>query len=882
MINLAEEVEKKDEMTTGAHLLQQQQQQNRTTITNNSESDLIPIIKTKKVNFIDENFETNTININKNNATNTIYNYNNNSNAPNLGSIELDYSILPSKKYEKSNNTASDLGCEQYQQQHAQTTIASNQFQYSNNESLLDEKLTQLKAEVEKENENPNNKISNINNNTKTLANSLSNESLNQVVRIKKIDINKLEETYGHDQQVLSNTNNNTEQQKVFNLDSFLKSLDTISTAEFHAKHKRYDAVEQMVDSASVSSAEVNNNSSSYRKFQEASKTRLHTHPKILNNTNQSQFDSSGIEHLSTISSEIASQQLNNSNTVFHPTWDEWKRSHSLNSQQQQQNETANIRKKLTSDQDNKSTASNNDSLSTKNTTTFIEETFKTQKKQQKQHWSLKNHQDHQLRNQEPLPFKVNKSEMKSQTTTAASSIKTNKIGKVIYEQYTYNPPQPIIINDGSHSPTKQNRSPTKHYPVYPFDAQPLRAPSPVRLSSVVLAKTEAVDPPTLPAPEPELPLAEIPQPKKIKTILTTQKRKDSAPSLTGWRVDSDSDTEIQSRLLAKASGAMPIEYISIRRDPKPLEKRQAPTKKSITTGTNTNIDHGKRIASTNTNQDEIPQYNLHVSLDSLFVKQRREASTSIERQIQNAATETDLEQRDAFTLTDDEEPTPPPPPPPPPPPVQTHYMSRKSRYSEWESHSDQPETYRLEFLTISPRTVRRNHFEEQHHQSSSQQFQKESFSNFSNFKDLTANLLNQSPFRQEVRADDDDRIIFGNQDLSFIEQHNFMKRSGSFPNIMPDISTSAPVTRRYVKHTQTRYTPTNVLPAEYTVMPITTVTNGYFSDTEFLSQNFNKFNSKFNEVFGLKNNDQFDSQSLHRFEKNIPNKTERFVEFNF
>ena len=252
-----------------------------------------------------------------------------------------------------------------------------------------------------------------------------------------------------------------------------------------------------------------------------------------------------------------------------------------------------------------------------------------------------------------------------------------------------YNPPSPIVINDSAklqyseqmhsskreqnlnqtkktpHSNVKSssNRSP-RHYPVYPFDAQPNRANSPVHLSSIVLAKQPAievevketrVEPP--PQPEPQ-------QPKKIKTIMSTQKRKDSAPNLTGWRTESDSDTDTQNRLLAKASGSIPIEYISIRRDPKPHEKRPEKNKKSITTGTNTSTERGKRIASTNTNQDELPQYNLHVSLDSLFVKSRNEASTSTDRHNRNAATETEVIQRDACTVTDaEEEPEPPPQP---------------------------------------------------------------------------------------------------------------------------------------------------------------------------------------------------------------------------
>lgn len=173
-----------------------------------------------------------------------------------------------------------------------------------------------------------------------------------------------------------------------------------------------------------------------------------------------------------------------------------------------------------------------------------------------------------------------------------------------------YNPPQPtpIVINQNANSSSSAERRDsttssshrtnstrtTKHYPVYPIDIFERREPSPVRLSTIVLAKEPPIEvktqderrvPPFVDS-EPEQPpaiIAETPPPKKIKTIMTTQKRKDSAPNLSGWRTESDSDTEIQHRLLAKASGSIPIEYISIRRDPKPAEKKPD-KKKTITT----------------------------------------------------------------------------------------------------------------------------------------------------------------------------------------------------------------------------------------------------------------------------------------------------------
>lgn len=472
-------------------------------------------------------------------------------------------------------------------------------------------------------------------------------------------------------------------------------------------------------------------------------------------------------------------------------------------------------------------------------------------------------------------------------------------------KQDTYNPPTPIVINNNhkiefsttntnSHnghnvSKTKTLRSPhssPRHYPVYPFDKQPLRAQSPVRLSSIVLAKEPPIEIKTqdeeVRIPEPQV---EIEQPKKIKTIMSTQRRKESAPSLTGWRTESDSDTEIQNRLLAKASGSIPIEYISIRRDPKPSEKKPEKSKKSITTGTNTCVERGKRIASTNTNQDELPQYNLHVSLDSLFVKSRREASTSVERQIKNAATETEVKQKDAFTVTDVTEVEPPPQPPSPlPQPPQEHYIyrSRKSRFTEWETASNPPADnshYKLEFLTKSPRTL--------HRRCSQTQFQtKFQNTNEYEFGDVIENnslrhrvpsLNSRKVFYEEVRADDDDKLIFGstqtyNQQYneSFQSNHHqqqnqsfYNRRSGSFPNLMAScrpqvlIDDNSGSTRRYVKHTQsTSYAPPPpFIPVsqqyELSFMPLKQSNGCINTSSDAWGQQFNQFNSKFNEIFG-------------------------------
>jgi hypothetical protein len=309
---------------------------------------------------------------------------------------------------------------------------------------------------------------------------------------------------------------------------------------------------------------------------------------------------------------------------------------------------------------------------------------------------------------------------------------------------------------------------------------------------------------------------------------------------------------------LAKASGSIPIEYISIRRDPKPIEKKEK-GKKSITTGTNTCGDRGKRVASTNTNQDELPQYNLHVSLDSLFVKSRREASTSTERKNKNAATETEVQQRDAFTVTDAESE----------PEQQYVYRKRKSRYTEWETHSNPPE-YRLEFLAKSPRTVIRRNYEFKHQYHTH---------NVYNDDDTDLSDLDQSTMHnrgssrtatayfhqeQQVRADDDDKLIFGSGYIS--------RRCGSFPSLLNDS-----VTRRFVKQSQsTSYAPTSqqtVMNQHYQMTPLK-MSNSCLANENFNEQ-LNQFNSRFNEIFSHKLGSLSSSTSTRCYQAQ-PVKTER------
>ena len=608
----------------------------------------------------------------------------------------------------------------------------------------------------------------------------------------------------------------------------------------------------------------------------------------VNNNNNNAAFFSSS-------SSNNQNNTNNNFNSaMFHPTWDEWKRSHTneKNNLNNNLNESisftkinsdnfSNKQKTKNESNDNKNTSNTSDSIE-KNTTTrsFIEETIR-----HKNNYNSNNqhHQQQQKSYQNNYTVPNTNYQVIGPTTTAKSS-------EMYFSKNSpdvYNPPSPIVINDSTESysgskrqqhyeqthsskreqhlnqtkkmtnTTKSSINSPRHYPVYPFDAQPNRAPSPVRLSSIVLAKQPPIevevkdfkiDPP--PQPEPQ-------QPKKIKTIMSTQKRKESAPNLTGWRTESDSDTEIQNRLLAKASGSIPIEYISIRRDPKPHEKRAEKNKKSITTGTNTSTERGKRIASTNTNQDELPQYNLHVSLDSLFVKSRREASTSTERKNKNAATETDIKQRDACTVTDAEEE-----PEPPPPPQQYIFRSRKSRYTEWETASTPPEpTYRLEFLTKSPRVVHRRNFQSHQH-----------FHNHVGCLNEDDNDVTDI-FNTNVRFDDDDRIIFGSSTSNTFNQnshqhhhhheHRSCRRSGSFPSLLmrpvPIIVDNGIQTKRYIKHTHsTNYTPLiqqhqfSSFTPQIGILPLRT-SNGCLNNENW-NQQFEQFNSKFSDVFGHQN----------------------------
>ena len=325
---------------------------------------------------------------------------------------------------------------------------------------------------------------------------------------------------------------------------------------------------------------------------------------------------------------------------------------------------------------------------------------------------------------------------------------------------------------------------------------------------------------------------------------------------------------------MAKASGSIPIEYISIRRDPKPSEKHVEKVKKSITTGTNTNVERGKRIAATNTDTEpEIPRYNLHLSLDSLIKKEnKREVSTSTDRvrclRHTGTVTEKNLS-KDACTLTDNDADTdsevgkvtshmeiP----------VQEHhrysYRSRKERF-QWETASspgvDIEESYRLELLAKSPRTMRRKQHVQQHHQTTHTQSYRaiEDDTDISDHEHVYRQVPVNVQRHEEIRIDDDDKLIFGE---SYSQQRiherrdysSVNKRSGSYPTQIrvPLVQNDGLVTtRRYVKTTNTNFWPPFPQPinCQIGIMPIT---NGAVS-TEAWNSQFNEMHSKFNQMFG-------------------------------
>ena len=351
---------------------------------------------------------------------------------------------------------------------------------------------------------------------------------------------------------------------------------------------------------------------------------------------------------------------------------------------------------------------------------------------------------------------------------------------------------------------------------------------------------------------------------------------------------ESDSDTETQNRLLAKASGSIPIEYISIRRDPKPTEKQVNQKSASITTGTNTIVERGKRIAATNTEEAEIPKYNLHLSLDSLIKRnEKREVSTSTERVKfvnKSAATETERK-KDACTLTSDgesdseaiqipiQEIMQPPAPPPPQPQVQQHfsYRSRRARY-EWDTRSSPGirDEYRLEFLAKSPRTLRRKQHVQNHQTHKYMALEDEtdaSDAEYATSRQRNVIQKNRKKF-DEICIDDDDRLIFGE---SYVQQQNHHSRhesrheshhrSGSYPTVtrvpIIPVNDDLVTTRRYIRKTKT-YTPhqqqqyINNNQYQIGIMPLKSTEN--LVNTDGFSSCFKEMHAKFNEIFSSTN----------------------------
>ena len=530
---------------------------------------------------------------------------------------------------------------------------------------------------------------------------------------------------------------------------------------------------------------------------------------------------------------------------MFHPTWDEWKQ------------RAANL-------SNEKTNKSKQESVSSQHTNTF-------NKHQQQDNKNTNNHQTKSL---------------SSSTKTYTEDYYSNRMTQDKNESSVYSPASPILIRNSNtnqleyvnESSLRRKRSP-RHYPVAGIDFLPIRPPSPAEFSTCTLAKqppldlktenetkkfdkTEPVNTELINIDTKPIVLESVQQ-KKIKTILST--RKESAPNLTGWRTESDSDSDVQNRLLARASGSIPIEYISIRRDPKPKDKQIDKNKKSITTGTNTSSDRGKRIAATNTNQDELPQYNLHVSLDSLLVKSRQEASTTTELKNKNASTETNqIGHKDAGTVTDVEKS---------PSPVQKsepkqkekvfyHTQQRKSRFAEWETAAAPipitEKNYRLEIMTKSPSKNRQTKCQQTfyHHQT------------FNNFRSQPRKTNLNYSINQAVRLEDDDKIIFGKNSSSSYDhftQETYSKRSGSFPclinrQVFFEPNFDSVNTRRYVKQTHlTNYSKPFVIEKvtycrpeyEQGIIPLFNKKSQQHSfDLNDFSNQFSEFN-KFKQIFG-------------------------------
>jgi hypothetical protein len=535
-----------------------------------------------------------------------------------------------------------------------------------------------------------------------------------------------------------------------------------------------------------------------------------------------------------------SNQYYNTAQTAFYPTWDEWKRQNIRKNKPK----ISDIEKQQTQSDDTneqqinsvfEETSSHN-KYSNNTTTGILTSNIDSKIPNQVEYdynERMKKLDHNQKKNNEVYELKIDKQ---------SSYNKQENQHSVPIENFSYsekNRNEALVV--GERKSEETDRQERKSYTFQDkvmqqyFDEMESRRKTLINNDSVSLTHMLSNDGPSK-RNTGKVDLNMKQQQQNVKSIKSTLKRKDSFDSKNNSRTRlndlSDSDTEIQNRLLAKASGSIPIEYISIRRDlPTPPPQTEKKTK-SISVGTNTAIERGRRIASTNTEQEPLPlpAYNLHLSLDSLFTKPKREASTSTDRK----------KLRDAFTVTDDEAiyrvrsekcinilPV-------------VEHRSRRTRHEIRRS----PE-YRLEFLAKSPSILRKKEYHRQHHE--------EHKSARYNFGDEIDCSDNQSFYQRfaDVNADDDDRLIFG--DL----RTDSKVRSGSFPvfrSPLGNLNENMVTTRRLVKQsTNTSYMPNQMQTNdmfELSSLPLIKNHGYQYGGDSLWNKQFDEMNMKFNSIF--------------------------------
>ena len=282
--SIEKEAEEENETTGVIRIEQNFKQQQQSRVLSDSE---LPFRK-KIVNFSDENTKI------KNSQ---------------LGSLELDYKILSSQLV---GTTASVLT----------TSSDTEQIHFKNNNKIQFNRA-ELEQFENQENENP------------LLTETSSNESLNQIIKIKKIDINKIEDIYKESSNNLYDKTNFTESSNQFNATTNLinksSNYDYIENKNF--KDIKIDSFlsdtinDKQIKFDSLSESNSSKSFNSKQQIDESNKTRL-TYPVLpatklvqqqnFNSTSSSQFQRSSNE------AKTAESQQN----VFHPTWDEWKERH--------------------------------------------------------------------------------------------------------------------------------------------------------------------------------------------------------------------------------------------------------------------------------------------------------------------------------------------------------------------------------------------------------------------------------------------------------------------------------------------------------------------------------------------------------------------------